>query len=96
VTHPDENLRRSERIKKAAPKLARYAMYSTKLHDGLERGTDQATGMEKAKLDEIKLVFKDLKAVDAVRKKDIPYGHKAHNTHLFTLENSQLWWWCIN
>jgi hypothetical protein len=44
-------------------------------------------GIDKAQVEEVKLVFDNLKAVEVVMKEDIPEGFKAHNTHLFTVEN---------
>jgi len=46
----------------------------------------QKKGLEEAKLDNIKLVFQKLQAMEAVKKEDIPKGFKAHNTHFFTAE----------
>jgi hypothetical protein len=37
-------------------------------------------------MDEIKLVFKDLGAMEVVHKEDIPEDLKAHYTHLFTVD----------
>jgi len=46
----------------------------------------QREGLEKAQMGEIKLVFRDLKAMEVIRKEDLPKGFKAHNMHLFTVE----------
>jgi hypothetical protein len=40
----------------------------------------------KAERDEIELVFRDLKAVEVVKKDEIPKGIPAFGTHLFTIE----------
>ena len=46
---------------------------------------EEKEGIEKAQVEEIKLVFDNLKAVEVVMKEDIPEGFKAHNTHLCLL-----------
>jgi hypothetical protein len=57
-----------------------------KLKDNAVEDYDQKRGLERAKIDEIKLVFEDLKAMEPVRKEDTPGGYKGHNTHLFIVE----------
>jgi hypothetical protein len=78
-------VRRSARIKAGVKKPARYAM-----HTKLKRGThnDEATNeqIEVAEKAEIQIVFKDLKAVEPVKREDIPQGIPTFNTHLFTVE----------
>ena len=79
-------LHRSERIRDGIRKPGRYAMVMRKLMDTVTENYAQKQGLEKAKVDDIKLVFKELKAMEPVKKEDIPKGYKAHNMHLFTVE----------
>jgi hypothetical protein len=77
--------RRSVCIRAGVKKPARYAM-----HTKLKRGThnDEATNeqIKAAEKAEIQLVFKDLKAVEPVKREDIPQGIPTFNTHLVTVE----------
>ncbi len=52
-----------------------------KLRNDDKKNQSEKEGIEQALVEEIKLVFDDLKAVI---KGNIPEGFKAHNTHLFT------------
>jgi len=79
-------LHRSERIRDGIRKPGRYAMVMRKLMDTVTENYAQKQGLEKAKVDDIKLVFKELKAMEPVKKEDIPKGYKAHNMHLFMVE----------
>jgi len=81
----NQQLRRSAQIIAGVKKLAGFRQVT---HTLKIRNDDGATkeGIEKAQEEEIKLVFNDLKAVEAVMKEDIPEGFRAHNTHLFTVE----------
>jgi hypothetical protein len=73
------------RIRAGYRKPARYAMH-TKLRKGDH--DDEGTNMQLAEVEraEIKLVFRDLKAVEPVKKEEIPAGIPAFSTHLFTVE----------
>jgi len=80
--------RRSARIKAGIKKPARYAMH-TKLKGGAHSDGAMNKQIKAAERAEIQLVFQDLKAVEPVRKEDIPQGIPTFNTHLFTVENSR-------
>jgi hypothetical protein len=58
----------------------------TKLRKGKHNNEDTNIEIAKAERAEIELVFKDLKAVEPVKKEEIPMGISAFNTHLFTVE----------
>jgi hypothetical protein len=55
-------LQRSERIRDGVRKPGRYAMVAKKLRDTTTESDAQKHGLEKAKVDQIKLVFEELKA----------------------------------
>jgi len=80
--------RRSARVAAGVRQPARYrqVMYSVKCSNKQDKKKEEKERSDEAEMAEIQLVFEDLKAVEAVRKEDIPEGFKAHNTHLFTVE----------
>jgi len=81
-----QQLRRSARVMAGVKKPARFRQitHTAKVKNSIG---EEKEGIEKAQVEEIKLVFDNLKAVEVVMKEDIPEGFKAHNTHLFTVEN---------
>lgn len=81
----DETVRRSVRIKAGVRKPVRYAMH-TKLKKGEHNDEDTNMLIAKAERVEIELVFKDLKAVEPIKKEEILTGFPAFNTHLFTVD----------
>jgi hypothetical protein len=78
-------IRRSARIRAGTKKPARYAMH-TKLRGGSHNDDATNEQIKAAEKAEIQLVFQDLKAIEPVKKEDIPQGIPAFNTHLFTVE----------
>jgi hypothetical protein len=61
-------------------------LVTKKLREAAAESNEQKRGLERAKAAEIKLVFEDLKAMEPVKREEIPEGYKAHNTHLFMVE----------
>ncbi len=57
-----------------------------KLKDSVIVDEMQKQGLLKAQEEEIRLVLEDLKAMEPVKREEIPRGFKVHNTHLFTVE----------
>jgi hypothetical protein len=81
----EQTMRRSERIRAGVKRPDRYAVH-TKLRQGKHNSDAINDSIEAAEREEIKLVFEELKAVEVVRKEDIPVGIPAFNSHLFTIE----------
>jgi hypothetical protein len=79
-------LRRSNRIRDGVKRPSRYAMVTKKVQSNSIGNEEMKQSLNKAEEDEIRLVFKELDAMEPVRKEDISKGYKAHNTHLFTVE----------
>lgn len=79
-------MRRNDRIKKGIRKPDGYALVMKNVNDKTVNSAEQRQDLEQAKLEEIKLVFKDLKAMELVRREELPEGFKVHNTHLFTVK----------
>jgi hypothetical protein len=84
-SEPEQTLRRSERLKGGTRKPSRYVVY-TKLKSGAHNAEETNAMIERAEREEIELVFRDLEAVQVVRKDDIPKGTPTFGTHLFTIE----------
>jgi hypothetical protein len=80
-----QQLRRSERLRARTRRPVRYAVH-TKLKAGSHNDEEINTMIAKAEKEEIELVFQDLKAVQIVRKEEIPNGVPTFGTHLFTIE----------
>jgi hypothetical protein len=81
----EKQLRRSERLRAGTRKPARYAMHA-KLKAGSHNNEETNTMISRAEKEEIKLVFQDLKAVQIVKREEIPKGVPVFGTHLFTIE----------
>jgi hypothetical protein len=82
----DNGLQRSNRIRKGARKPQWYMMVTKNLWETAAESDEQKHGLERAKVEEIKLVFEDLKVMEPVKKEEISAGYTAHNTHLFMVE----------
>ena len=82
-----EKLWRSARVMEGVKKPAwfRQVTHTVKWRNN-DKNQSVKEGMEKAQVEEIKLVFNDLKAIEAVKKENIPEGFRVHNTHLVTVE----------
>jgi hypothetical protein len=75
----DNRVRRSDRIRAGIKRPDRYAVH-TKLRQGKHNSQVTNEAIEAAEGEEIKLVFEELKAVEVVRKEDIPVGIPAFNS----------------
>jgi hypothetical protein len=84
----EEVPRRSARLMAGVkcPARFRQVTHTVKMKGARERNHSEQEEIEKAQEAEIRLVFKDLKAVDVIKRENIPKGFKAHNTHLFTVQ----------
>ena len=81
-----QSQRRSERISAGVKKPERYALMTKKLYEGKHNDEERNAAIRKAKFDELRLVFEDLKALEPIRKCEIVRGIKPLGTHLFTIE----------
>jgi len=68
------------------PARFRQVAHTVKVKSARDRDHSEQEEIDKAQEAEIRLVFEDLKAVDVIKKEQIPEGFKAHNTHLFTVQ----------
>jgi hypothetical protein len=68
------------------PVRFRQVTHTEKLKNSREKGHSEKREIDKAQEVEIKLVFDDLKVVEAIKMENIHRGFKAHNTHLFTVQ----------
>jgi hypothetical protein len=68
------------------PARFRQVTHTVKLKSAREKDHSEQKEIDEAQEAEIKLVFEDLKAVEAIKRENIPKGFKAHNTHLFTVQ----------
>jgi hypothetical protein len=80
-------LRRSGRIRDGVKRPSHYAMVTRKVQSNSIGNKGLKQSLNKAEEDKIRLVFEELDAMEPIRKEDIPKGYKAHNTHLFPVEN---------
>jgi hypothetical protein len=74
-------LRRSSRVKGGIKKPSRFTMATKKLQDKTIESEELKRSLNKAKEDEIRLVFEELQAMEPVRKEEILKEYKAHITH---------------
>ncbi len=72
-------------MKEGTRQPSRYALHA-KLKSGVHNAEEIYAMIDKAEREEIELVFWDLKAVQVIRKDDIPKGIPAFGTHLFTIK----------
>jgi len=79
-------VRRSERIRVGVDKPKRYAVATVKLRSGNHNSEDRNEKIQEAQRVEIMQVFKELDALEPLKKEAVPQGIRALGTHLFTIK----------